>query len=196
MGVEITDEMFTRAAEEAQKREPYINHHFDVDHLSEDQRNIIGFLGEFACCELLGIDWKGNIRNNYYNIDSGDIVLGKYVFDVKTETIPQPYFDKVFNRRIDDDKPYGRRLITEEQISLLPKYNYVVFGAFVRERYRKWYALGYIESEYIQKQYKATDIAPFGKKYPVPAMPIRMSEIKQMNRLVEYSRRIREMRDE
>ena len=28
-----------------------------------DERDIIGFLGEFACCELLKIDWENNIRD-------------------------------------------------------------------------------------------------------------------------------------
>jgi methyl-accepting chemotaxis protein len=160
MGIEITNEMIERAKQEADKREKYIEHHFSVEHLTDDKRNIIGFLGEFACCELLGVDWKKNIRSDYLTIDSGDINIGDYLIDVKTETIPQPYFNEVFNRRINDDKAYGRRLITEEQIPLLAKYNIVIFGAFVREKYNKWYALGYLETSYItnmEERIKAMD---------------------------------------
>ena len=191
MGVEITTEMIKRAEQEAEKRESHIKHHFSVEHLTDDKRNIIGFLGEFACCELLGIDWKENIRKDYLTIDSGDISIGDYLIDVKTETIPQPHFDKVFNRIIDDDKPYGRRLITEGQIPLLNKYNLVIFGAFVRERYNKWYALGYLETNYITKNYAVTTKAPFGRIYPEPAVAIRTSELHRMNRLIEYANRIK-----
>lgn len=182
-GVEITDEMVRRAEIEAAKREPHISHHFDVEHMSDDQRNEIGFLGEFACCELFGINWEGNIRDNYLTIDNGDIRLGEYLIDVKTETIPQPYFDKVFNRRIDDDKPYGRRLITKKQVPLLEKYDLVVFGAFVRGCYKKWYALGYVYVEDVLQRYQVTDMAPFGTKYPEPAIAVRNSELHQMDEL-------------
>lgn len=183
MGVEITDKMVHRAEMEAARREPHISHHFDVKHMSENQRNEIGFLGEFACCELLGIDWESNIRDNYLTIDNGDIRFGKYLIDVKTETIPQPHFDKVFNRKVDDDKPYGRRLITEKQVPLLEKYDLVIFGAFVRERYNKWYALGYVHVKDLQK-YRVTNKAPFGSIYPEPAIAIRNSELHQMDELI------------
>ncbi len=192
MGVEITDEMVNRAEREAVKREPNITHHFDVEHMSDDQRNEVGFLGEFACCELFGIDWQSNIRDNYLTIDNGDIRLGKYLIDVKTETIPQPYFDKVFNRRIDDDKPYGRRLITKNQVSLLDKYDLVVFGAFVRGHYRKWYALGYMRVRDILQNYHVTEKSPFGTTYPEPAIAVRNSEIHRMDDLGAYAERIRE----
>ena len=191
MGIEITNEMIERAKQEADKREKYIEHHFSVEHLTDDKRNIIGFLGEFACCELLGVDWKKNIRSDYLTIDSGDINIGDYLIDVKTETIPQPYFNEVFNRRINDDKAYGRRLITEEQIPLLAKYNIVIFGAFVREKYNKWYALGYLETSYITNNYTATTKAPFGRTYPEPAVAIRNSDIHRMNRLIEYANRVK-----
>jgi hypothetical protein len=56
--VKITDEMKTHSIIESKKRDAFINHHFEVSHMSYEQRDQLGFLGEFACCELLGIDWK------------------------------------------------------------------------------------------------------------------------------------------
>ena len=46
----------------------HIKHHSEVGHLSYEERDVLGFLGEFACCELLGINWKDNIRENYLTI--------------------------------------------------------------------------------------------------------------------------------
>ena len=192
VGVDINEEMVKRAEEEADKREPYIKHHFDVEHMSGDERNIIGFLGEFACCELFGIDWKGNIRSDYLSIDNGDIRIGDFLIDVKTETIPQPYFAYVIRRVVDDDKVYGRRLITEGQVDLLQKYDAVVFGAFVRGRYKKWYALGYLEANHILNNYQVVKKSPFGVTYPEPALPIRTSEMHRMDRLIEYAKRIKQ----
>lgn len=185
MAITITNEMRTRAVLEAEKRNPYIKHHFNVEHLTDKDRDIIGFLGEFACCEYLGIDWKNNIRENYLTIDDGDIKSGNMIFDVKTETLPNDYphryFHNVFNRIIDDDKPYGRRLIVEGQVGLLEKYDIVIFGAFVRDKYDKWYALGYLETSFILKNYCVTKKTPFGSEYPEAALAIRTSDLKNVN---------------
>lgn len=188
MAIIITEEMKQQALEEAKKRNPYINHHFNVNHLTDEDRDIIGFLGEFAGCTYLGVDWRKNIRKDYLTIDSGDIKYKNLVIDIKTETIPNdpPYktFDKVFNRKINDDVPYGRRLIVEGQADLLKKYDIVVFGAFIRGNYSKWYALGYLETDYILNNYEVTKETPFGSKYPEAALAIRTSELKPMNDLL------------
>lgn len=186
MGIIITKEMVNQALAEADKREPHIQHHFDVEHLSNVQRNVLGFLGEFACRKYLNIPWKSGIRTNYNYIDNGDIVVNGIIFDVKTETIPnnKPYksFDKVFNRRIDDDEPYGRRLINGEQKVLLHKYDYIIFGAFIRGEYNKWYALGFVDVKTALK-YEAIKKSPCGIIYPEAALPIRTSELKPMNEI-------------
>lgn len=187
MAIKITEEMKRYALIEANKRDPYIKHHFNVEHLSDIDRDIIGFLGEFACCEMFGLNWKNNIRDNYLTIDCGDIKSGNLIFDVKTETLPNKYpnryFHKVFNRLIDDDSPYGRRLIVEGQVELLKKYDIVIFGAFVRDRYDKWYSLGYLETDYILKNYEVTKNTPFGGKYPEAALPIKTSDLKDINNI-------------
>lgn len=196
LGITITEKMKTRADEEARKRNEYIKHHFEVDHLSYFERDRIGFLGEFACCELLGIDWEDNIRENYLSIDSGDLHLGKFVFDVKTETIPSSYFQNVISRQINDDLKYGRRLIMENQVPLLKKYDGVIFGAFERNYYDKWYSIGFIGTEYVLSHYQIVKKAPYGAIYPQAAMPIRTSELGQMNRLIHYANRLKSLKEE
>ena len=58
----ITKEMLDTAENEVKKRGNYLNPHFNLDYLNENTRQIIGFLGEFACQEYLGINWRNNIK--------------------------------------------------------------------------------------------------------------------------------------
>ena len=71
--IDITNEMKAAAKQEANRRDQYIKHHFEVEHLSYQERDEIGFLGEFACSCLLKLNWKTNIRDNYFTIDDFDI---------------------------------------------------------------------------------------------------------------------------
>ena len=64
MRIRITEEMKKQASVEADKRDAYIKHHFEVGHMTKEERDKIGFIGEFAACSLFGIDWKNNIRDN------------------------------------------------------------------------------------------------------------------------------------
>lgn len=193
--VPVTEEMIDRAIIERKRRDPYINHHFEVEHFTSEERDVVGFLGEFACCELFDIDWKGNIRDNYYSIDNGDIVLKGHIIEVKTETLPAELFMKLKNDDLEDDKPYGRRLINDEQVVLLPKYAAVVFGAFKREDFSDeqypscWYALGYASVRKDLNRYSVTKKTPFGREYPTPVLPFRSSELRDIRTLVEWSKR-------
>ncbi|GAB3508987.1 hypothetical protein [Emticicia fontis] len=143
MRILITEEMKTQAAIEAKRRDSFIQHHFEVNHLTYDQRDEIGFLGEFACCNALGIDWKANIRENYFTIDDYDFIVKGNRIDVKTETLPLNFAQKIISRQITDNELYGRRLINKGQLSLLTKYDLVIFGLFIREDLNYWYPLGY-----------------------------------------------------
>ena len=193
--VPITEEMIERAIIERGRRDPYINHHFEVEHFTSEERDVIGFLGEFACCELFDIDWMGNIRENYYSIDNGDIVLKGHIIDVKTETLPAELLMKLKYDTLDDDKPYGRRLINDEQVVLLPKYEAVVFGAFKREDCSgdkfpsHWYALGYASVKKDLNRYSVTKKTPFGREYPTAVLPYRSSELRDIRKLVEWAKR-------
>ncbi len=188
MFVNITKEMIDRANIEIRKRDPYIRHHFSVNHLTEHDRDMIGFLGEFAMSELLGINFEKQIRENYFTIDTGDGKIQSLIYDVKTETIPEPYFTRVTNRLINDDAVFGRRLINDGQVSLLEKYDIVIFGAFKRDDYTKWYPIGYQYSHYILNNYGITNQRPDGGKYPFSALPVKTSCLLDINELLDNRR--------
>jgi hypothetical protein len=181
--IKITEEMKAHSIIESKKRDAFINHHFEVGHLSYEQRDQLGFLGEFACCELLGIDWKKNIRENYFTIDDYDLIINQKKIDIKTETIPSKYASKIINKTVLDNELYGRRLINKAQYSLLSKYDYVFFSMFIREDLDYWYPIGFIDSATIIKNYPATFNRPDGGNYPFPASPVPMSILKNYNEL-------------
>jgi hypothetical protein len=181
--IEITQEMKERAQEESRKRNPNIKHHFDVKHFTPEQRDELGFIGEFAACILFNIDWKGNIRQNYKTIDSKDLIINNKKVDVKTESVPSSFVEKIATRNIKDDEIYGRRLINSGQKDLLKKYDVVIFGLVDRDKLDFWYPVGWIESKKILADYSATNQRPDGGKYPFSALPIRTSELKDINKL-------------
>lgn len=152
MFIKITDEMKKCAEQEAKKRKPYIKHHFRPPHLTDEQIDIIGFLGEFAACEYLNIDWKANIRENYETSDSGDGYINNKIFDVKTETIPLSYLNKLLSNNLKDNERYGERWINYKQVPFLKNYNIIIFGAFYREdtSLSQWYPLGWINTNQLQ----------------------------------------------
>lgn len=182
--IEFTSEMLRVSGQEAQKRDPYIKHHFEVGHLTSAQRDRIGFLGEFAFCKLMGVSWKENIRDNYLTIDTCDLELGLRKIDVKTETVPKYYAQKIINRIIHDDKAYGRRLFCQAQKTLLTHYDIVVFGVVIRENMNAWYPIGYIEASKIRENYSPTKNSPYGSTYPFAGYPIRTSDLKPISELM------------
>jgi len=176
--IAITDEMKKVSLVEAKKRDAHIQHHFEVNHASSTERDQIGFLGEFACCSLLNIDWKSNIRENYLTIDSYDLIINNNKIDVKTETVPINYAKKIIMRNIHDNELYGRRLINKGQFSLLSKYDLVIFGLFIRNQLDYWYPLGFLETNVIVNNYPPTLKRPDGGNYPFPGSPIPNSILK------------------
>lgn len=183
VSVSFTQEMIDAAAIESTKREQYISHHFEVDHMDSDQRNQIGFLGEFCFCYLMGEDWLSNIREDYLTIDDYDFKLNNLVIDVKTETVPRKQAERIINRTIDDDGLYGRRLYSQGQFKLLRKYDLVVFGLIIREDNNAWYPIGYISAQDIQRNYAPTSQRPDGGRYPSPGAPIKSSDLKPIEEL-------------
>lgn len=184
MQIVVTDEMKRVAKTEAHRRNPYITHHFEVKHFSKEERNVVGFLGEFAACALFGIDWRRNIRDDYVTIDTGDIQVGTAIIDVKTETVPKWALQKIVTRQIDDDGPYGRRLINENQVPLLHKYDYVLFSGFLRNDLSYWYPFGYVATDYVLQNYSVTTERPDGGTYPEAAMPVRTSSLRNVIELM------------
>lgn len=182
----ITQEMAQRAIIETQRRGNNLNPHFGLKYLDEATRLAIGFLGEFACCEYLGINWQDNIRDNYDQADQYDFIYREKRCDVKTETIPtEIILDQVVNRTINDNVPYGRRLIHEYQFyNNLPHYDVIIFGCFLRPNQagwnpvgKAWYPIGAIKSNVIMRDYEPTTDTPFGTKYPEPCVNIKTSDL-------------------
>lgn len=176
--------MWKQAGIEAKRREEYIKHHFEVSHLSSDERNRLGFVGEFACCTALGIDWHQNIRKDYYTIDDRDLVIREKKVDVKTETIPAATAPKIINGTIRDNEPYGCRLVNEKQRVLLPKYDLVIFGFCIRETKDYWYPIGYIEASLIYSKYPPTLDTPYGSHYSQSACRVPTSVLKPIEELL------------
>lgn len=183
MKIIITNEMRSAALLESKKRQPFISHHFNVSHFSNEESDLVGFLGEFCFCSLLGVNWKNNIRSDYLTIDQGDLNINNFIIDTKTETVPKFFADKIINKTIDDDKTYGRRLIAKSQVPLLEKYQIIVFGLFIRESLDAWYPIGWIFTSELKK-YEPTSYSPTGKRYPFPGLPIKTSELKPISELI------------
>lgn len=185
--VVITEEMLNFAINEVNRRSAYLKPHFNLNYLNETTRQIIGFLGEFACQEYLGINWKENIRENYIKPDDYDFVHNNLKIDVKTETLPtETILRSVIQGTIGDDIPYGRRLINKGQCNLLSNYDLVMFGAILRPSRpdnwtpigEKWFPIGMITTDHILKNYKPVSKMPFGTGYyPEPCINIRTSEL-------------------
>ena len=181
--IDITNEMRATAKQEANRRDQYIKHHFEVEHLSYQERDEIGFLGEFAFSCLLNLNWKKNIRDNYLTIDDFDIRYKSNRIDVKTETVPPNFSKKIIKKTILDDELYGRRLINQGQVPLLSKYDVVMFGLFVRGKYDWWFPIGWLETQFILNNYKITNKRPDGGYYPFAALPVRTSDLKEIEEL-------------
>ena len=182
--IEFSNEMIEESIKQAKKREPFIRHHFELSHFSGEERNKIGFLGEFACCEFFGIDWKQNIREDYLTIDDFDFSIKHLKVDVKTETVPSSLINSILKGEINDDEPWGRRLINKGQVPLLNKYDVVIFGLIDRNNRSGWYPIGYMTTKNILENYSIQTKMPFGtKNYPSPAMAIRTSELKSLSLL-------------
>ena len=145
--------MVAQAHVEADRRDKYIVHHFEVGHMNRETRDMVGFLGEFACCKLLGQDWKANIRKDYLDIDSFDIEYKGKRIDVKTETVGEPPASRIISRVIGDNVVYGRRLINQGQWNLLQKYDIIIFGLFIRNQLDKWYPVGYRDTAFLLANY-------------------------------------------
>ena len=91
---------------------------------------------------------------------------------------------QVVTRSIDDNIPYGRRLINANQQELLKKYDIVIFGTFLRGDYRKWYPIGWIETKKILREYSITEKTPYGGTYPTLVLPIKTSDLKDIELLI------------
>ena len=193
-GIRITEEMKQRAKDESEKRESDIRHHFRTESFTQEKTDQIGFYGEFAFREILDIDWRKGIRENYKTIDSNDLIVNGWSIDVKTESIPENFIWKVLDKSIRDNDWYGRRLFHTGQRNNLEKYDIIMMGSVKRESIftddAVWFPIGWIYANEIENY-------PSGKKgplhhsskkpiiYPIPGFQITTNHLKPVSELKE-----------
>ncbi|MEM2742316.1 MAG: hypothetical protein QXD95_09260 [Nitrososphaeria archaeon] len=198
--VEISDEMISRAITESKRREEAVTktgkkafkHHFSPG--GEDVtlfNNVLGFLGQFAFCEYVGLDWRESIRKDYSTIEPAKIEYKGNRVSVKTERIAPEYLQKVLDKSISEKEKYSTCLYPLGQINLLKKYNIVFYGAFSLNpkdhtigNLRRWYPLGWIEAEKIM-ECPISPKAPSGANLPYPAFHISVKCLKHISELNE-----------
>lgn len=191
-GVRLTEEMKKRAEMESLKREKDIRHHFQTDHYTQQETNIIGFCGEFAFRKLLGLDWRKDIRESYNEINSYDSKINNWAIDVKTESVWERYLWQVVQRTIRDDEYFGRRLYHTGQLNLLKKYDILFLGVVKREddadEIDAWFPIGWIYADRV-KTFPKGIYGPVhhlkGKKikYKKPAYQITSAALKSFEEL-------------
>ncbi len=157
--IPFTQEMIDESLIQSRKREQYINHYFESDVMDSETRNQVGFLGEFACCVALGLDWKANIRSDYLTADHGDLVLDGKKIDVKTNTHDSRFIPP------HEKYPQGHFLVTEKQRSRLGDYDFIVNGAIDRAKMDGWHPVGFISTKELKSLPTATHHSITGNKY-------------------------------
>lgn len=157
--IPFTQEMIDESLIQSRKREEHINHYFESDVMDGETRNQVGFLGEFACCVALGLDWKANIRSDYLTPDHGDLILDGKKIDVKTNTHDSRFIPP------HEKYPQGHFLVTEKQRSRLGGYDFIVNGAIDRAKMDGWYPVGFISTKELKSLPTATHHSITGNKY-------------------------------
>jgi len=198
--IEISDEMKSRAIVESKRREEAVTktgkkafkHHFTIG--GEDMKlfnDVLGFLGQFAFCSYIGMDWHDSIRTDYSTIEPAKIEYKGNKVRVATERIPPEYLDRVLNKTLTEKEKYSTCLYPLGQINLLKNYNIVFFGAFAIdpkdyniEHLIRWYPLGWIEAEKIM-EFPISPKTPSGASLPYPAFHVNIKNLRHISELNE-----------
>lgn len=86
------------------------------------ESNFVGVVGEIAVKKYLGLDTKINENYDHGEVDEGDIIYNGLVYDVKTDSLMERYYNKLINGRLKAYDPYGCRVFTSKHLHHLPKY--------------------------------------------------------------------------
>lgn len=159
MQQKITNDMLIGAEKISPQRENYIRHHFTTKHYNTEMTNKIGYLGEFACAEMFGLDWQKIVKVNKKS-DDYDLLIGNFKIDVKTDTVPTDFFLKLINGTLTKTERYYERWIHESQYEFLDKYDVMLFGVIERNSFNAWHPIGWITTENIIKNYPPTTNPP------------------------------------
>jgi len=172
--IPFTQEMIDESSAQSMKRERFIKHHFESDVMSSDVRNQVGFLGEFACCVALGLDWKKSIRENYDAPDHFDIIFRGKRIDVKTQVTPTKFLI-----------PQRHFLVSETQKEHIKLSDYIVSGAISREKMNGWHPIGYAPTEVLDQIEAVTHHSVSGTKYYTKTIEIPIEKFQPLGGLME-----------
>jgi hypothetical protein len=75
-------------------------------------------------------------------------------------------------------------LINKGQRKLLENYDFIIFGAFDRNKTDKWYPIGWLETKFILENYVPTKTRPDGGIYPFAGYPVKTSDLKSVESLI------------
>lgn len=185
--------MIESAEIEYGKREKYINPWFKQHQKSVKDNHITGFVGEFAFCEYLGVDWRENIRKSYITPDEYDLHYKGHRIDIKTETLKEKYatedrIKQICRRTIGENEPYGCRLINENQFKLLEKYDIIAWGLLDKRNLNDWVwcPIGWSFSSKIRRL-PIVKTSPNGKiNYPTNVIRVGPNFLNDPSLLVEF----------
>lgn len=91
--------------------------------LNHLETNYIGMLGELAVRKWAGLHEELSVDYSDRTPDKGDMELDGKMYDIKTEAIPEEWFQKLQSGEIKDFDPYGCRVFTERHFHHLKKYS-------------------------------------------------------------------------
>jgi hypothetical protein len=177
--IPFTQEMIDASVMQASKRNPHIKHHFESATMDGEIRDQVGFLGEFACCEALGLSWQENIRSSYSVPDNCDILFSGKKIDVKTSIAPERFVPPNHTR--------GFLMVAEAQREHVLKSDYIVSGIIDKEKMNGWYPVGFAPTSIINGIKPVTHHSVSGTKYVTPTIEINYSKLQTVEVLMgEY----------
>lgn len=80
-------------------------------------------LGELAVRRYFGLDFDLEADYEKHTVDQGDLVYRGKVYDVKTDAIPQSFFNRVAQGSSKNYEPYAGRVFTARHLRHVQKYS-------------------------------------------------------------------------
>jgi len=180
-GIEITKKMSVKAKEWTDIKAPRITQHFTQKRISKKESIFMASLGEIAFCEMMDIDWESRKIENKPDIDA--ITNKGKIMEIKTYSVPSPYFEKLIRNELDNDDLYGRCLFLEKQAHELGICDYVFWGVFQDHEYNVWYPIGYMSSHDILERYTAqTHVCDGRVKLPQIAFTVGNQDVRKLRK--------------
>lgn len=181
-GIEITERMSVKAKEWTNKKMPHIVQHFIQKRIGKQESIYMSMLGEIAFCDMMDIDWI-NMKRDFAKPDIDAITNKGARVEVKTYSVPSPYFEKLVTNRLENDDLYGMCLINGNQTFELKVCDFVFFGVFPEYDYSFWYPIGYMSTKQIRENYSVQSTICNGRiVLPQPAIAIGNQDVKKIKK--------------